>query len=96
MHLSVFHVYHNNCAPRFFHTYKEAEEYAEKIMQQATDGYTGTKYIKPDSSMKISFHKFMRRNDPNEVVVQENMYNLNRIMESNEIYNARQQEQHIV
>jgi len=92
----LFHVYHNQCSPRFFQDYREAQDYAEKIMQEATQGYNGTKYIKPDSTMKISFHKFMRRNDPNEIIVQENMYNLNRIRESNEIFNARKQEQHIV
>lgn len=85
----LFHVYHNDCAPRYFENLNDALDYAEKIMQEATDGYTGTKHIKEESIMRISYHKFMRRNDPNQKVVYENMYNLDKIRDNNKIYNER-------
>lgn len=87
--IMLFHVYHNDCAPRYFENLNDALDYAEKIMQEATDGYTGTKHIKEESIMRISYHKFMRRNDPNQKVVYENMYNLDKIRDNNKIYNER-------
>jgi hypothetical protein len=90
MGLNLYHVYHNNCAPRFYDNLKDALDYAESLMQSSTNGYTGTKYISEKSVLKISYHKFMRRNDPNQTIVYDNMYNLNRIIENNKLYSDRQ------
>jgi hypothetical protein len=84
--LPMFHVYHNDCSPRAFANFDEAEKYADEVMEEATNNYKGTKFIKEDSKMRISYHAMFDRKDPHRIEVYDNMYNLSKIKDNNKLF----------